>query len=283
MITKSEFDILMAVHEKHSFDGNADALVEKGLIVKSETGLMLTDRAYEELAPYKVKRAVILAAGFGSRMVPVTLNTPKPLVRVKGKRIIETLLDAIVEKGIEEIIIVRGYLKEQFEELKSIYPGIRFIDNDAYNEANNISSAYLVKDMLCNAYVLEADLLLGNPGLIREYEYYSNYLGMYKEHTDDWCFGFSGDVITDLMIGGDNCYHMFGISYWDEADGRKMSDSVKKIYEMEGGKKLYWDEVALRYCKEDYEIHVRPCFEGDIVEIDTFRELQEIDPAYMIK
>lgn len=283
MITKCEFDILMAVYEKNSFDGSVDALVEKGLINSSEGRLILTDKAYSELEPYKVKRAVILAAGFGSRMVPVTLNTPKPLVRVKGKRIIETLLDAIVGKGIEDIIIVRGYLKEQFEELKSIYPGIRFIDNDAYNEANNISSAYLVKDVLSNAYVLEADLLLSNPGLIREYEYYSNYLGMYKEHTDDWCFGFSGDVITDLMIGGDNCYHMFGISYWNEADGRKMSESVKRVYEMEGGKKLYWDEVALRYCKEDYEIHVRPCFEGDIVEIDTFRELQEIDPAYMIK
>ena len=131
------------------------------------------------LEPYKVKRAIFLAAGFGSRLVPITLNTPKPLVMVHGKKIIETLLDAVVASGIQEIIIVRGYLKDQFDVLLKKYPNIKFIDNDYYNEANNISSAYLIRNYVENAYIFESDLMLYNPNLIRKYEYSSNYLGKF--------------------------------------------------------------------------------------------------------
>ena len=129
----------------------------------------ITEKGLKILEPYKVKRAIFLAAGFGSRMVPLTFNTPKPLIRVHGVRMIETLLDAVVEAGIEEIYIVRGYLGEQFEVLLHKYPNIKFIDNKIYNEANNISSAYMIKDILENAYVLESDLILSNKNLIRKY------------------------------------------------------------------------------------------------------------------
>ena len=115
----------------------------------------VTLKGYETLEPYRVKKAIFLAAGFGSRMVPITLNTPKPLVLVHGKRIIETLLDAVVAAGIEDITIVRGYLGEQFDVLLHKYPKIKFIENPLYNETNNISSAYLIKDMMEGAYVLE--------------------------------------------------------------------------------------------------------------------------------
>ena len=123
-------------------------LIEMELIVKSGTSnYEVTLKGYERLQPHRVKRAVFMAAGFGSRMVPVTLNTPKPLILVHGKRIIETLLDAVVAAGIEEIVIVRGYLGEQFDVLLKKYPNIRFIENPLYNEANNISSAFLAKDL----------------------------------------------------------------------------------------------------------------------------------------
>ena len=94
--------------------------------------------------------------------MPITLNTPKPLVLVNGKKIIETLLDAVVKAEIPEIIIVTGYLNEQFEILLKKYPNIKFIYNKKYNEANNISSAYLVRDKFSNSYVLESDLYLYN-------------------------------------------------------------------------------------------------------------------------
>lgn len=247
------------------------ALIQNGI---------LTDIGYAALEPYRVKKAIFIAAGFGSRLVPITLNTPKPLVRVKGIRMIDTLLDAVVAAEIEEIYIVRGYLGEQFDQLLSKYPNIKFIENPLYNEANNISSALLSRHLLQNAYVLEADLVLSNPDLIQKYQYISNYLGVKTDYTDDWCFETNNKIITKVKIGGNDCHHMFGISYWNEEAGAKLYDDIKKVFDMPGGKERYWDQVPLEYCKENYTVEVRECTFNDIVEIDSFADLKKIDPIY---
>ena len=128
MLDKNEFLVLTEI-EKSSKKLTQRALSEKiglsvGLVNKLikvlvEAGyienMKITKAGLDALEPYRVKRAIFIAAGFGSRLAPVTLNTPKPLIRVNGKRMIETLLDAVVSVGIEEIIIVRGYLGEQFD------------------------------------------------------------------------------------------------------------------------------------------------------------------------
>lgn len=251
-------------------------LVEQGML----EGKNLTGKAYAALEPYRVKRAVFIAAGFGSRLVPITLNTPKPLVRVKGVRMIDTLLDAVVAAGIEEIYVVRGYLGEQFDQLLYKYPMIRFIENPLYNEANNISSAMCARHLLQNAYVMEADLVLYNPSLIQKYQYTSNYLGVPVETTDDWCFETKNRVIVEQKVGGTNCHHEFGISYWNEEDGAKLYEDLKKVYEMPGGKERYWDEVPLKYCKERYQVEVRDCAFEDIIEIDSFSDLKKLDKTY---
>lgn len=244
--------------------------------------LVSTDCENKALEPYRVKRAIFMAAGFGKRMVPVTLKTPKPLVKVNGTRLIDTLLDAVIAAGIEEIIIVRGYLKEQFDQLLEKYPNIKFIDNDAYNEANNISSVMCARHLLQNAYILESDLLLSNPGLITKYQYTSNYLGVPIDKTDDWCFETDNKIITKVKIGGENCHHMFGISYWDENDGAKLAQHVKEAFESPGGKDFYWEEVSLKYFKNEYKIHVRECSFSDIAEIDTLEELIQLDSSYKL-
>ena len=251
-------------------------LTEQGLL----SGNKLTAAGYEALEPYRVKRAVFIAAGFGARLVPITLNTPKPLVRVKGVRMIDTLLDAVVRAGIEDIVIVRGYLGEQFDQLKYKYPQIRFLENPLYNEANNISSAMIARYLMQNAYVLEADLVLYNPDLIRKYQYTSNYLGVPVKSTDDWCFEVKNRIITKCTIGGTDCYHMFGISYWNAEDGAKLAEDIKKVYEMPGGKERYWDQVALEYCIQNYKVEVRPCTFDDIIEIDTYSDLKKLDNTY---
>ena len=240
----------------------------------------LTDAGYAALEPYRVKRAVFIAAGFGSRLVPITLNTPKPLVRVKGVRIIDTLLDAVLQAGIEEIYIVRGYLGEQFDQLLYKYPMVKFLENPGYNEANNISSALIAKDLLQNAYVFEADLLISNPAIIKKYHYTSDFLAIKKDRTDDWCFEVKNGIIVEEKVGGLNCWQMVGVSYWNEEDGRKLSQDIADVYATPGGKERYWEQVPLVYRKANYAVAVTECFDEDIVEIDTFRELKAIDKTY---
>lgn len=252
-------------------------LLENKLIDKENA---ITQNGLKVLEPYRVKRAIFLAAGFGSRLVPITLNTPKPMVLVNGKRIIETLLDAVVKAEIEEIYIVTGYLSEQFEILKKKYPQIKFIENNMYNEANNISSAYLVRNLIKNAYVLESDLYLYNPKLIRKYEYHSNFLGYYVDRSDDWCIEVKNGIITKEKVGGINCYQMVGISYYDENDGQSIEKDMEEVFNSPGGKEKYWEQVILDICKKNYSIYLRECQKEDIIEIDTFNELKAIDKTY---
>ena len=264
--------------------GHSTSTINKTFAFLHENGFVkdnaITAEGFSVLEPYRVKRAVFIAAGFGSRLVPITLNTPKPLVHVKGVRIIDTLLDAVCNAGIDEIIIVRGYLSEQFDQLKYKYPKIQFLENPLYNEANNISSMMCARYLLQNAYVLESDLILNNPSLISKYQFSSNYLGVSAERTDDWCFETRNGIITKVRVGGRNCHHMFGISYWSQSDGIKLSNHIKQVYEMPGGKERYWDQVPLEYFIKDYTVEVRECTFDDIIEIDTFNELKNIDETY---
>ena len=302
-LTRKQFDVMtVLIEEKDKISqrelakitGYGLGTVNKVLKELDESGYVsdgtVTDKGIEALEPYKVKRAIIIAAGFGSRLVPITLNTPKPLVRVNGSRIIDGLLDAIVEAGIEEIYIVRGYLAEQFDQLLYKYPMIKFIENPAYNETNNISSAMCVKNLLENAYVFEADLLLHNKKLIKKYQYTSNFLGIPVERSDDWIFTVKNGIIQEQKVGGEisekmkdngrELYQEVGISYWSEEDGKKLSGHIQKVFEMPGGKERYWDQVPFAFFGSEYNVEIRECLFDDIIEIDTFRELKMIDKTY---
>lgn len=293
-LTRKQFDILemlatakeaMSQRQMEAKTGFSLGTINKITKELTEMNLVqdgkITVEGLDALEPYRVKRAVFVAAGFGSRLVPVTLNTPKPLVRVNGKRIIDTLIDACIEAGIGEIYIVRGYLAEQFDQLLYKYPMIRFIENPAYNEANNISSAMVARYLMQNAYVLEADLLVSNPAIIRKYHYRSSVLGIWKERTDDWCLTVDKDgCVDEEKVGGLNSYQMVGIYYFNAADGAKLSEHIKTAYEAPGGKERYWETVPNQVYKGQYKIEVVPCKDEDIVEIDTFRELKLIDKTY---
>jgi CTP:phosphocholine cytidylyltransferase-like protein len=292
-LNQKEFDLLASLAESEGRltqrelaekTGCALGTVNRILRQAEENGLVrdgrITPAGETALEPYRVRRAVFIAAGFGSRMVPITFNTPKPLVRVHGIRIIDRLIDACLEAGIQEIVIVRGYLAEQFDQLKYKYPMITFLENPVYNEANNISSAMVARYLLSNAYVFEADLLIHNPKIIRKYHYTSDFLAIEKERTDDWCFTVRDGIITEEKVGGTDCWQMVVISYWNGEDGRKLSQDIAEVYASPGGKERYWEQVPLVYRKEHYAVRVRPCLEEDIVEIDTFKELKAIDKTY---
>ena len=279
-LTFEEFELLSTIAAGGAAcndDSLLSGLEGKGFV----DGAGVTKAGFEALEPYRVQRAVVLAAGFGSRMVPVTYDTPKPLVRVNGKRIIDSVLGALVEAGVEEIYIVRGYLAEQFDELLEDYPTVEFIENPGYSEANNISSIAVAAGHFNNAYVCEADLVLRNPSLVTPYQYRSNYLGAPVKHTDDWCFVTDSLRITDLLVGADDCHHMYGISYWTEEEGAHLGEDARALMAQPGGKQRYWDEVPLREFVDHYEVYVRECAIDDVAEIDTFEDLQAIDPSYL--
>lgn len=292
-LTRKQFDILSILAEEkgtlsqrqlgeksgHSL-GTVNRVMQELTELQYVTEGEITGAGISALEPYSAKRAIFIAAGFGSRLVPITFNTPKPLVRVHGQRIIDGLIDACLDAGINEIYIVRGYLAEQFDQLLYKYPMIRFLENPVYNEANNISSAMVARYMLSNAYVFEADLLISNPKIITKYHYTSDFLAIKKDRTDDWCFIVKDGVIVEEKVGGLDCWQMVGISYWNEEDGHKLSDDIKMTYEQPGGKERYWEQVPLVFCKKHYKVEVRECQENDIIEIDTFRELKAIDKTY---
>ncbi len=295
MLTKKQFDILVYLTEHMTEKSQREiangvkmslGTVNKIMAELKSLGYVsnscITAKGVDILENYRVKRAVIIAAGFGSRLVPITLNTPKPLIRVKGKKIIYSLLDAVINAGIDDIYIVRGYLGEQFDQLLHKYPMLKFIENPIYNETNNISSAVCASHLLKNAYMLEADLLIYNPKLITKYQYSSNFLAVPVEKTNDWCVYTENGRIVKMTVGGTNCYRLFGVSYWTEQDGAKLAYHINDVYQSPGGKERYWDQVALKYYKDEYSISVRECTFNDIVEIDTFNELKALDKTYAI-
>ncbi|MBR6505967.1 phosphocholine cytidylyltransferase family protein [Candidatus Saccharibacteria bacterium] len=237
---------------------------------------------FAKLEPYKVKRAVFLAAGLGSRLTPITINTPKPLVRVHGKRIIDTLIDACLENGIDEIYVVTGYLAEEFTILQHKYPMIKLIHNADFNKANNISSAVVSCHLFENAYVFEADLLVKNPQIIRKYHYCSDVLGIWMDESTDWCLMPDGDgYVAEETVGGKNCYQMVGIYYWNKEDAKRLRKDLQETFEkVPGGRNRYWETVPNQLHQGEYKIKIVPCSKTDVIEIDTYEELKQIDSSY---
>ena len=293
MLTRKEFDVLTKIEsaeiklsqrELSRLTGYSIGTINSTLAFLEENKLtkdsMITEKGITSLEPYRVQRVIFIAAGFGSRMIPITLNTPKPLIRVKGERIIDSMLDAVLKAEIREIIIVRGYLAEQFDQLLYKYPNIKFIDNPSFNEGNNISSALCAKEYLSNSYICEADLILKNPSLITKYQYSSNYCGIKCDFTDDWCLFKKKGRISGVSVGGENGWSMLGISYWNSEDGNLLRECLEKAYKMPGGKERYWDSVPLSVFNDKFNLEIRECSFDDFIELDTFNELKEIDKSY---
>ena len=106
------------------------------------------------------------------------------------------------------------------------------------------------------------------------------FLAIKKDVTDDWCFTVKNGVIVEEKVGGIDTWQMVGISYWNEKDGEKLESDIKTAYEMPGGKEKYWEQVPLDVFKSNYKVAIRECKDEDIIEIDTFKELKQIDKTY---
>ena len=257
--------------------GLANKLVKELLELNMiEENYTLTQGGIKTLEPYKVKRALILAAGSGERLIPESLTRHKSLLMIKGKRIIDSLIEPLLKAGIESIYIVRGYLGHQFDELLDDYPMITLIDNNEYATTRSISSAYLVKDLFSNAYVLEADILLTNPNILQAYEYTSHYKTTFVERCDTWCFETISNKIKTYKLGGENVHKFCGVSYWNHEHGRMLEKDIEEAYSSPGGKERYWDDVPMQYSKGSYVVEVIDYKEDEILEIRSVDQLHRM-------
>ena len=231
---------------------------------------------------HQVKRAIIMAAGTGTRMRPVTEHTPKPLIRVKGVRMIDTVIDALHQNGIFEIYVVVGYLKEQFAGLPAQYPGLRLIENPYYDTCNNISSLYVARKHLEDVIILDGDQIIYDSSILAPEFERSGYNGVWTDNdTDEWLMTVEDGIVTACSrTGGRGGWQLYSISRWSAADGSRLRRHLELEFEEKQNRQIYWDDVALFCHPEDYRLGMRPMEKGSIVEIDSFQELVEADPSY---
>lgn len=217
--------------------------------------------------------AIILAAGMGTRLRPLTNDRPKCLVAVNGVPMVERQIQFLKEKGIDDITLISGYKAESLEYLKDRY-GVDIVFNDRYDTCNNINSLYIVKERFQDTYVLEGDVYMDKNVLLSEVSQ-STYFARKKKYENEW--GLEVDENNRLMkinIGAGDGYLMSGISYWKKEDCQKIIFHMKEVYATKDYTNLYWDNMVLDIYPE-LDIHVRE-IEG-IYEIDTPEELKEVE------
>lgn len=251
-------------------------LIELGLITKKYS---VSKQGKEFLEYRKVKRAIILAAGWGSRMHPVTANTPKPLVKVNGKPIVESIIEALEKRGINDITVVTGKLAYQFDYLKD---RVNLVHNPVWNERNNISSVWQVKDKLENALIIEGDQLFYDHNAIDMHYIHPVIYGQYSEgKTLEDTFNLNGLSIIDVTRGGYDKFQWIGVIYFDKSMARKYVQRLEEVYDEPQYHDALFERVIWDLTRTGQAIvRMKEVVAGKFIELDSVQDLVKVDKSY---
>lgn len=289
---ESDFDVLVAVQAAPSASqralaeatGRSLGAVNGALRRLREQGWVEDGRisvtGLRALEPYRVRNAVILAAGLSSRLAPISYEKPKGLLKVRGEVLIERQIRQLKEAGVDDVTLVVGYKKEQFFYLEDLY-GVRIVVNEVYAERNNHSSLMAVVERLGNTYVCSSDDYFAiNP--FSAYEWKAFYAAQYAAgETEEWCMGTGpGRRITSVTVGGADSWYMLGHAYFDQAFSRRFSEVLREEYDRPETKGKLWESLYVDHIGE-LDMVMRPYEEGAIREFDTLDELREFDDGFL--
>ena len=282
---KQELDILNSLYMEPfinqrilaELSGHSLGIVNKSIKELINSGYLdehaqLTAKAREEFKAKKPKNAIILAAGFGMRMVPINMTTPKALLEVNGEPLIERTIKQLHEAGVKDITIVVGFMKESFDYLIDEY-GVKLVVNSEYASKNNLSSLALVLDRISNTYIVPSDIWCDrNP--FNSHEMYSWYMvSDIVDNESDVRVNRKMELVKVGEHAGGNS--MVGITYLLENDAAPIRERIGKLNGSGKYDEDFW-EIAL-YKGEKMVIPARVVHASNVVEINTYEQLRELD------
>ena len=245
------------------------SLIQKGYLNEN---VEITEKAYQLIGDYAPRRAIILAAGYGMRMVPINTETPKGLLEVDGETLVERLINQLHAVGIDEIYIVVGFMKENYEYLIDEY-GVQLVVNDEYALKNNLHSLKRVLNYLDNSYIIPCDIWCDqNP--FSKYELYSWYMvSDLVDKDSNIRVNRKNELISiDEEMGGNT---MIGISYLIKEQAEIVKKRVEELSINHKYDNSFWEEALLE--KEKMILTAKVVHSSDVVEINTYEQLRELD------
>ena len=229
---------------------------------------------------YRVDNAIIMAAGTASRFAPLSYERPKALIEVKGEVLIERQIRQLRDAGIEQIIVVVGYRKEQFYYLREKF-GVIIVENNDYLHRNNNGSIWAAREYLRNSYICSSDNYFSfNPFETEVDDAY--YAALYSiGPTQEWCITSGKDGYIDkVVIGGSDAWFMMGHTFWSEDFSRRFLQILEPIYNESDTVHALWETIYMRHL-DTLKMRIRQYESDAIFEFDTLDELRKFDSSYI--